>query len=328
MERERIRWGILGTGSIAKLFATGLAAVPDAELAAVGSRTAAGAAAFAERFGASRRHAGYAELAADPEVDIVYVAVPHALHHPMARLCLEAGKPVLCEKPFTINTAEAEDLVALARSRGLFLMEAMWTRCLPLMGRVRDLLAQGAIGEPRLVAADFGFRAGDERRGRLFDLALGGGALMDVGVYTVSFAAMVLGAPDRIEALAEIGPTGVDEQTALVFGYPGGQLAQLTSAIRTATPHEAAIIGTGGSIRIQAPWWKPTRLTLAVAGEQERDIEAPFPGNGYNEEAAEAMRCLRAGATESAWMPLDETLGVMRTLDAARARLGLRYPTE
>jgi predicted dehydrogenase len=325
---EAIRWGILGTGRIADVFATGLADLPDAELAAVGSRAAETAARFGDKFGIPRRHASYAALAEDPAVQIVYVATPHTAHHPAVRLCLEAGKAVLCEKPFTINAAEAADLIELARARRLFLMEAMWTRFLPLMARVRELVAAGAIGEPRLLTADFGFRHPGGPDHRLFNPQLGGGALLDVGVYLVSLASMLFGQSERAVGLAHLGPTGVDEQAAVVLRYPGGQLAQLTAATRTSSPQEVTLMGSVGRLRIHPLWWKPTRLTLTRPDGSEEDFEIPFVGNGYNYEAAEAMRCLRAGALESPVMPLDETLAVMRTLDEVRAGWGLRYPME
>lgn len=325
---ERVRWGILGTGRIAEAFATGLSALPDADLAAVGSRSAAAADAFADRFGATRRHASYEALAADPAVDIVYVATPHPLHHANTRLCLEAGKAVICEKPFTLNAAQSRDLVALARERRLFLMEAMWTRYLPTVVRTRELVAGGAIGEPRLLIADFGFRKDLDPAHRLFDPALGGGALLDIGVYLASLASMFFGPPTDVRSLAHLGPTGVDHAMALLFGYGDGRFAQLSATISAATPQEATIVGEAGWVTLQSPWWKSTRLTLAREGHEPETIDAPFLGNGYTHEAAEAMRCLRAGDLESPGMPLDETVAVMETLDRVRAEWGLRYPSE
>jgi predicted dehydrogenase len=331
-EQDRIRWGILGPGAIAEKFATGLGVLADAELAAVGSRTAAGAAAFADRFGATRRHASYAALAADPDVDIVYVATPHPMHHAAARRCLEAGKAVLCEKPFALNAAEARDLVALARDRNLFLMEAMWTRFLPAVVRLRELVAAGAIGEVRLLTADFGFRKEFDPAHRLFDPGLGGGALLDIGVYMVSLASMLFGPPTEVRTLAALAPTGVDDTAALLLGYGNGngnrRVAQLSATIAAATPQEATVVGEAGWIRLHPLWWRAEALTLAVAGREPEVITAPFLGNGYAHEAMEAMRCLRAGLTESSGMPLAETVSVMETLDRVRAEWGLRYPGE
>lgn len=323
-----IRWGILGTGSIAAQFARGLAELNDASLVAVGSRTADAAAAFAQTFGVARSHASYAALANDPDVDVIYIATPHSLHKENTLLCLEAGKAVLCEKPFAINAQEAAEMIIAARSRGLFLMEAMWTRFLPHMARLRELIAAGTIGELRVLQADFGFRASFDPQSRLFDPALGGGALLDVGIYPVSLASMLFGAPTRIASMASLGATGVDEQSAMLFGYADGQLAILSQATRTSTPHEALLLGTSGRIRVHSSWWRATTMTLSVVGKPDELIEAPAPGNGYNYEAAEVGRCLRAGLTESPTMSLDETLAIMRTLDAVRAQWGLRYPGE
>jgi predicted dehydrogenase len=324
----KFRWGILGTGNIASQFAKGLSVLDDAELVAVGSRTAEPARAFGERYGVPRRHASYAELASDPDVDAIYVASPHTYHKEHTLLCLAAGKPVLCEKPFAINAAEAEQMVAAARERGLFLMEAMWTRFLPHIARLRELLAAGAIGEVRQVRADFSFRAEFDPQHRLFNPALGGGGLLDVGIYPAALASMILGAPAQIAALADLGATGVDEQAALVFGYPAGQLAVLTCATRTNAIHEALILGTRGHIKLHEAWWRPSSLTLSVDGQPDEEFAPEAVGNGYNYEAAEVMRCVRAGRRESEIMPLDETLALARTFDTVREQWGLRYPSE
>jgi len=326
---HKIRWGILGTGNIARQFAQGLAILPEAELVAVGSRSQANADAFGDEFDAPHRHASYAALAGDADVDVVYVATPHNLHRENSRLCLQAGKAVLCEKPFAINAAEAEEIVALAGERQLFLMEAMWTRFLPLMARVRQLLADGVIGDVRMVMADFGFRAPFDPQSRLLNPNLGGGALLDVGVYVVSLASMVFGSPpSRISSMAHLGQTGVDEQSAVILGYDQGQLAVLSAAVRTNTPQQAILIGSEGQIRIHTPWWKPDTLTLSVQGREDKVIHLSCEGNGYNYEAVEVMSCLRDGKTESDVMPLGETLAIMRTMDQIRAQWGLRYPME
>jgi predicted dehydrogenase len=219
-------------------------------------------------------------------------------------------------------------MIGLAREKGLLLMEAMWSRFFPAMARVRDLLAAGAVGQVWLLTADFGFRARFDPSSRLFDPALGGGALLDVGVYAVSLACMVFGSPSRVAGLAHLGPTGVDEQAGIILGYEGGQLAVLATAIRTATPQEAMLMGSDGHIRIHPRWWMPTRLTLSVSGREDEVFELPFTGNGYNYEAAEVMACLRAGKLESEVMPLDETLSIMRAMDQLRAQWGLKYPME
>jgi predicted dehydrogenase len=325
---DKIRWGIIGTGNIAKQFARGLTVLPDAKLVAIGSRTRASAEAFGEMFDVPHRHASYENLAQDSEVDAVYIGTPHPLHRENSLLCLEAGKAVLCEKPFAINAAQTEEIINLARQKQLFLMEAMWTRFLPALVRVRELLASQVLGQARILTADFGFRAQFDPQHRLFNPELGGGALLDVGVYPVSLASMVFGPPTRIASLAHLGPTGVDEQAAVVLGHEDGQMAILSASITISTPQEAILAGSEGQIKIHSPWWKPTKLTLSVSGQEDDLIEMPFTGNGYHYEAAEVMSCLRAGKLESDVMPLDETLSIMQTLDNIRAQWGLRYPME
>jgi predicted dehydrogenase len=325
---DAIRWGILGTGRIAGDFATALGSLPDAELVAVGSRSPETAAAFAARFAASRWYGSYEELATDPNIDIIYIATPHALHLANAQLCLEHGKAVLVEKPFTLTGAQARNLVTLARERRLFLMEAMWTRCLPALIESRRRIDDGAIGEPRFLVADFGFSKAFDPGHRLFDREMGGGALLDVGVYLASLASLYLGPPVRIASQARIGRSGVDEDAALLFGYEGDRFAQLTASITTTTPQVATLFGAAGSIRLHAPWWKADRLTVAVDGRDAETIHTPYVGNGYTHEAMEAMGCLRDGALESPLMPLDETVSVIETLDRVRAEWGLRYPGE
>jgi predicted dehydrogenase len=322
------RWGILGTGNIASQFARGLQSLANAELVAVGSRSQSSANTFGDTFAVPRRHASYAALAADPQVDAIYIATPHSLHLENMLLCLEAGKAVLCEKPFTINAAQARTAIDLARRRGLFLMEAMWTRFMPLMVDLRRLLADGVIGDVRMIAADFGFRTAFDPQKRLFDPALGGGALLDVGVYPVSLASMILGRPNRVAGLAELGATGVDEQAAVTLGYPDGRLAVLHTAIRTRSPHEAVIMGSDGFIRLHPRWWYPTTLTIDRPNQPAETREYSYEGNGYNYEADEVRRCVAEGKTESDVMSLDETLAIMETLDAIRAAWGLKYPME
>jgi dihydrodiol dehydrogenase / D-xylose 1-dehydrogenase (NADP) len=324
---DKIRWGILATGGIAHLFATGLAALPDAEIAAVGSRTQEVADRFGDQFHVARRYASYEALAHDPDVDVIYIATPHNFHCENTLMCLDAGKPVLCEKPFAINTGEAQRMVARAREKKLFLMEAMWTRYLPVLVRTRDLIASGALGELRMLTADFGFRTSIEVEGRLFNPAFGGGSLLDVGVYPVALAHMLFGTPSRIATIADLGETGVDEQAAWLFGYPSGQLAVLSSAIRTHTQQEVRIAGTNGLIRIP-DWWHARQMVVSLKGKPDELIEPPFVGNGYNYEAAEVARCLRAGKLESETMSLEESLAIMWTMDSLRAQWGLKYPME
>jgi predicted dehydrogenase len=320
-----IGWGILGAGSIAAKFATDLNKLEDARLVAVGSRSREKAAAFAEQWGVERGYGSYAEMLADPEVDAVYVATPHPFHRPHTLLCLEAGKAVLCEKPMAVNAGEVRAMVEAARASGLFLMEAMWSRFNPVMVQAKQWLDEGLIGEPRMLTADFGFSARFDPQARLFNPELAGGALLDVGVYVVSLASWVFGgAPEEVHAAAEIGSTGVDEQTGMVLRYAGGRLALLSCAIRTRTPHSARIDGTDGAIEVPA-FWHPTTARLIRPGAEPLEARGSF---GYQHEAAEVMACLRAGQTESATMPLDESIGIAETLDRVRATIGVQYPME
>ena len=325
---EPIRWGILGTGNIAHQFARGLADTPDATLVAVGSRRIERANTFGDEFNIPRRHASYEELAADGEVDAVYVSTPHPMHKDNSILLLEHDKAVLCEKPFTINAGEAKAVIDVARQRDIFLMEAMWTRYVPAVIRARELIAEGAIGDVRMIQADFGFRAGINPEGRLFNPDLGGGALLDVGIYVLSMASMVLGPhPVDVMSATHIGETGVDEQSGMILSYPDGELAVLSCAVRTSTPTEARIFGTEGSMLLHSPFFKCGALTVKRGGEEEF-IDLPLQGNGYNYEAAEVGHCLRHGLKESHVMSLEETLALMELLDTIRAQWGLTYPME
>ena len=322
---QTIGWGILGPGGIAKSFASDLAKVPDAALVAVGSRSRQRAEAFAAQFDVQRAYDDYEALMADPDVDVIYIATPHPFHHPQTIACLEHGKAVLCEKPLAVNARQAQEMIDCAEANGRFLMEAMWTRFLPVIKTVRTWLAAGRIGEVRMMAADFGFAAPWDPEHRLFAPELAGGALLDVGIYPVALAAMVFGgAPQRIQAAASIGETGVDEETAMLFTYEGGALAQLSCAVRTETPHEAWIAGTKGIIRIPT-FWHPTEATLTVADEPPIQTTGE---EGYHFQAVAVMDALRAGSLACETMSWAESLQIAQTMDAVRERIGVKYPME
>ncbi|MHB9130231.1 MAG: Gfo/Idh/MocA family protein [Armatimonadota bacterium] len=325
---KTIRWGILGLGGIAGSFADGVRVLEDAEVRACGSRSAEKSAAFGERWGIPNRHAGYEALVSDPEVDAVYVATPHPMHHEHSLLALAHGKPVLCEKPFTVNIAESEEVFAAANKANLLVMEGMWSRFLPHIRQAEELIADGAIGEVRMLQADFSFRSQWNPEGRLLNPALAGGGLLDVGVYTVSLAQLLLGVPTAITGVAHIGETGVDEQAAIALAFPEGRLATLCCGVRTSSPHEALIMGAEGMIKLNSLWWRPSSLTLRANGKPEESIEPPKVGNGFNYEAAEFGRCLREGLTESPLRTWDDTRAVMHTLDTLRAQWGLKFPME
>jgi predicted dehydrogenase len=325
---DRIRWGIAATGGIARQFAGGLGQLPDAAIAAVGSRSIDRAAEFAAQVGASRAHGSYEDLAADDDVDVVYVASPHSRHEADTLLFLEAGRHVLCEKPLALNRAQAERMAAAARERGLFLMEAMWSRFLPAWRLVQETVAEGRIGEPLLVEADLGFRRQIDPAHRLFDRALGGGATLDLGVYPVSFASFLLGSPDAVAAQGHIGETGVDEQVAAVLHHDGGGLAVVKGAIRAWLGSTARVTGSDGWVRLPAMMHHPAHVDISSSDGTRERIEAPIEGEGLRFQAVEVHRCVREGLTQSPVMPLDETCAIAGTLDAIRAQIGMTYPGE
>jgi predicted dehydrogenase len=323
--QKTINWGILGTGKIANIFAMDLKKIPDAKLIAVGSRSKYRASEFAKKFNAEHFYGSYSELVNDSEVDVVYIATPHPLHKENTILCLQHGKAVLCEKPIAINEREAQEMVACARKNNLFLMEAMWTRFLPVIKTFRQWLQDKRIGKVRLLIADFGFRAEWNPQGRLLNPALAGGALLDVGIYTVSLASMIFGSlPYHIRADSYLGKTGVDEQTAIILKYEQGELALLSCAICTNTSQDARIYGTKGMIYIPQ-FWRASTATLQINGQAPMHSNEP---SGYHYEAMEVISCLRAGEKESKIITLDESIAIMRIMDQIRAQIGLGYPME
>ncbi|MBF2085711.1 Gfo/Idh/MocA family oxidoreductase [Thermoleptolyngbya sp. C42_A2020_037] len=259
-----IRWGILGTGYISRAFAEGLRPLPGAQLVAIASRTLSSAQQFAREFGVAKAYGSYGELVQDAEVDVVYIGTPNSRHRDDCLLCLEAGKPVLCEKPFALNAREAGEVIEFARKQHLFCMEAMWMRFLPLVQRVRQMVQSGAIGEVCTLTAEFGYPAAFDPSSRLFNRELGGGALLDRGVYPLSLAYFLLGEPESVVSQAAIASTGVDEQSSYLLKYAGGQLAMLSANLRTYASNEAVITGTRGQIRIHAPFYKPHQLSVAT----------------------------------------------------------------
>jgi predicted dehydrogenase len=325
MTEKNVRWGILGTGGIASTFASDLPLVPGAELAAVGSRTQAAATAFAERHGFARAHGSWADLAADPEVDVIYVATPHAFHLDAALACLAGGKAVLCEKPMTLDLASSTRLVQDARDRGLFLMEAMWMRLNPAVRRIVELVADGAIGEVTSVHADFGLQGPFDATHRLRDPAQGGGALLDLGVYPLNLAHLILGPPTAVQGWARLTPEGVDDNTGMLLGYASGAVAALTCSLVGETRNAASITGTLGRIDLPPGFFVPRSFTLHRAGAAAEEISYPFEGSGYQYEAAEVQRCLAEGLLESPLMPHATTLELMRQMDEIRGQIGVSY---
>ncbi|MGX1560740.1 Gfo/Idh/MocA family protein [Streptomyces sp. NPDC055506] len=331
MTADTVRWGILATGGIAAAFTADLFDLPDAEVVAVASRSEESAKAFAERFGIPRAYGDWNALARDEDIDVVYVATPHTAHRTAAGLCLAAGRNVLCEKPFTLNVGEAAELVALAREHGRFLMEAMWMYCNPLVRRLKSLVDDDAIGEVRSVQADFGLAGPFPPSHRLRNPELGGGALLDLGVYPVSFAQLLLGEPSDIAARAVLSEEGVDLQTGALLSWESGALGSVHCSIVGGTATSASVTGSRGRIDIPGGFFFPDRFVLHRDGRDAEEFTADpadGPRNSLRHEATEVMRAVRAGETESPLVPLDGTLAVMRTLDAIRERVGVRYPGE
>ena len=325
---KRLGWGILGTGGIAKTFTKDIQGA-GLSVVAVGSRTKESAEAFGRELGITGRHGSYEALCADPAVDIVYVATPHPFHHDNARTALEAGKHVLLEKPFTLNAAEAKSLVALAQSRGLFLMEAMWTRFLPAMAALRGVIADGTLGDIVSLQADHCQYIPRDRAPRLHLPELGGGALLDLGVYPVSFAHALFGAPSTVQAAGKLTDLGVDERVSLILDWKTGQQASLLTDMLALGPNRAAVIGSKGRIELDSVWYNQTTFTVTdLSGKALRRYEEKIQGRGMQYQAMEAERCVQTGLTESPLMTHAGSVEVMATLDAARAIVGVRYPGE
>ncbi len=316
---DPIRWGILGTGGIARTFVGDLAYTDDGVVGAVGSRSKSSADAFGDRFDVARRYGSYEDLVQDDQIDAVYVATPHPMHFENATLALNAGKPVLVEKAFTMTGQEARDLVALARLRDVFLMEAMWTRFLPHVVALRELIGAGRLGDIVSFEADHGQWFTLDPAFRLFAPELGGGALLDLGVYPVSFASMLLGTPERITALVEPAFTGVDGQVSMVFGYEGGAQSTLTCTSLARTATRACVSGTLARVEIAGDFYAPTTMTLITRDGEREEFSFSSQGRGLHFEASEVARCLRDGRTESDIMPLDESVAIMETLDQVLA---------
>jgi predicted dehydrogenase len=323
-----LRWGILATGGIAHAFASDLRTA-GLDLVAVGSRSQQSADAFAAEFDIPRAHASYEALVTDPDVDIIYVSTPHPMHKDGAKLALEHGKHVLVEKPFTVNRAEAEALQQLASDRGLLAMEAMWSRYLPHMVRVREIVESGALGEIRAVTADHTQRITDDPEHRLNNLALGGGALLDLGIYPVSFIWDILGAPETIQATARLAETGADAEVATLMTHAGGAVSTSLSSSRAVGPNTAAIIGTDGRIEMDRVWYTPTTFrVIGPDGEVRETYESKVDGRGMQFQAIAAERLVNTGVLKGDILPLAETVAIMGTLDEIRAQIGVKYPDE
>lgn len=323
---EKIRWGILATGSIAASFAEAVAETDGGEVVAVGSRAESTAHRFAETHGIPRWHGSYAGLLEDPAVDVVYVATTNDLHHDNTLAALAAGKHVLCEKPLALNSDQAVEMVEAAGKAKRFLMEAMWMRFQPYFFTLEELVSAGRLGTVRWIQADFGFPAPPNPDGRLFNRALGGGSLLDLGVYPLTFAYSFLGEPVEINAVATLHENGVDEQLAVALRHAGGGVASLSCSLVADASTEATVAGSEGRVRVHSPLHHSPMLSLQQAGTTVEVFDTSYEGNGLRFEAEEVHRCLRAGLLESGRVPHRDTLAVMRTMDEIRRQIGVVYP--
>ena len=322
------RWGILASGGIAQAFARDLSYFNNHIVAAVGSRSKESADSFATEFPGCVAYGSYEELVSDPTLDAIYVATPHPYHVSNTVLALNAGKPVLCEKPFTINAAEAKQMKAAADKNGVALMEAMWARFLPHMHRVREILASGVLGEIWAVEADHGQRLSDYANPRHWEPSLGGGALLDLGIYPISFAHMVLGKPDSITSSATFTDKGVDASSTAIFNYKSGAQAILTSNMMVSTSCRASICGTLGKIEIDRTFYNPASMRVIMHDGTTTEYPNDYKGHGLREQAKEFERVVRSGAMNSPILTPGESIEIMGSLDEIRRQIGLIYPSE
>ena len=321
---NKIKWGILGLGNIAHLFAEDLRLSERAVLQSVASRDSDRARDFASRFNSRKYYGSYEELADDPDIDVIYVATPHTFHHEQTMMCLSKGKAVLCEKPMGIRSDEVKSMVAEARHRKLFLMEGMWTRFIPATEKVLELIQKDAIGELLFIRADFGFRTDAGPESRLYNKALGGGALLDIGIYPVYLSLLTMGLPAEIKAMARMTETGVDSYCSMLFGYKNGAKAVLESTFEAETPIEAVLYGTQGSLKLHSRFHHTEKITLTRGGEIE-SFDIAYKGNGYFHEIEEVNKCLLQNRLESPGYPLQASLNLMAVLDRVKKEISLTY---
>ena len=326
--KTKFNWGIIGPGWIAEKFAAALAVLDNANLFAVASRSLDNAKSFAARYQVERAYGSYEELAKDPDVDVIYIATPHPYHFENTMMCLEHGKAILCEKPFAMNEAQVQIMMAKAREKNVFLMEAMWSRFLPLILKTKELIDAGEIGEVKILQSDFGFNVPFNPEGRQFNKQLGGGTILDIGIYPLFMSLYILGEPQEINALALMGKTDVDESCAMTLKYESGALASLHSSFQTNTPIETTIFGTKGNIKLNRMWFFPTSITVTYDDGRVEEHAQEFLANGYEYEAIEVMECLNQGKKESGIMTFDFSLKLIRLLDQVRKKIGLKYEAD
>ncbi|MEO6230722.1 MAG: Gfo/Idh/MocA family oxidoreductase [Ferruginibacter sp.] len=326
--KKNYRWGILGAGKIADKFCTALSFVEGAEVYAVASRDIEKAKQYADKYNATVYYDNYEALRKDENIDIIYIAIPHALHFEQAMACIQQKKPVLCEKPMTLSFHQTKILIETAAENKVFLMEGMWTACMPFIKRIKEIIEQDIIGEINYLSADFGFKAPLDVESRLYNKALGGGSLMDVGIYPLSFATMFLGKPESIKVISKLSTTGVDEYCNILLKYGGGATAHLLSSITFNTAIEATIIGSKGSIKVDSPWFKATTLTVSLNDGEVQHYSMPHQSNGFEYEIMEVMNCLDNKLLESDKVPHHFSLTISRLMEDILAEVGVNYESQ
>lgn len=322
---EKIRWGIIGLGKIAHKFASDLQLCEGSELHGIASRNKDKAEEFAKSHPAKKTYGSYEELAIDPDIDIVYIATPHVFHFEHTLLCLKHGKHVLCEKPLGMDAKQVQTLIAKAQENKLFLMGGLWTRFIPATGKLLEILNQKVIGEITFITADFGFKAPAEPNKRLYNKSLGGGSLLDIGIYPIYLSLLLLGQPENVLVTARFSDTGIDTFCSMLFEYTSSQRTVLTSTFEANTPTQAVIYGTNGSIRLHTPFHHSEKITLNINGREEQEFKLPILGEGYVHEIQEVEKCLHRRDLESAKHNLAFSRILSETLDRVRDKIGLRY---
>ncbi len=325
---QKIKWGILGTGRMAELFTSELKHLPDAVVQAVGSRNMQKAQAFGKRFEIPQRFGSYEDLVRQSDTDIIYVATPHPFHAENTVLALKSGRHVLCEKPFAMNAGEAEIMIRTARETGYFLMDALWIRFTPLMQWLKQALDKGFLGEPGIFSGSFGYAMDFDPESRVYNPNLGGGALLDVGVYPLSTSVWLMGKPWKTEALATLGKTNIDEKTGIIMITRDEKLSVLYTAVTHRTPWDFTVMGEKGMITVHGPWWNQNKLTFYPESGKPDMKSFPFENRGYGYMAKHVMHCILQEIPESPVIPHNETLTIMSTMDQIRKKIGLRYPAD
>jgi predicted dehydrogenase len=324
---SNFNWGILGPGGIAKAFAEDLKRLDGHSIGAVGSRTLGNAQSFAHTYGGTA-YGSYEELVADSSVDAIYVATPHPAHKDNVILALNAGKPVLCEKPFSVNAVEAQQMVDAASKNGVALMEAMWARFLPHYAKVREIIESGVLGKIHTIHADHGQRLADQNIPRLVEPALAGGALLDLGIYPISFAHMILGNPLKITSTAVLTDKGVDAQTSMIFDYVSGAQAVLNTTMIEQTPCRAVVAGLNGWLEIDRTFYNPASMRVILNDGSVTEYPSSYQGHGLREQAEVFKQLVTSGKQQSQILNWQDTVDIMKTLDQVRSQIGLKYPFE